>query len=234
MSLVGDGPATVLAIRPPESVALNKDAREGEHEVECSTLPPFEVGDAVGICDDRQYGWHGTHGVVQARNGTRVRLSVPLERALNTADNARAVRLFPAVHALDERDIEIRDLTIRGPENYRGPWWDFTYAAVHLVACRRVRGGELHGFGLAERRDRYSARQRRPGDAMPGPRLPRTRISPRYALRASVWSHNIAEGNGGDGFFFCARVHHTVCSDSVFSKNRQQRDRRGGERRRPP
>ena len=221
VSLVGDGPATVLAIRPPESVALNKDAREGDHEVECSALPPFEVGDAVGICDDRQYGWHGTHGVVQARNGSRVRLSVPLERALNTSDNARAVRLFPAVHALDERDIEIRDLTIRGPENYRGPWWDFTYAAVHLVACRRVRvvnctvsGWPSDGIGIQRGSDVQVMQCQAHGCRGHG-------FHPGTALRASVWSHNIAEGNGGDGFFFCARVHHTVCSDSVFSKNLQ-------------
>jgi parallel beta-helix repeat protein len=38
-------------------------------------------------------------------------------------------------------------------------------------------------------------------------------------LARSVWSHNIGKGNGGDGFFFCARVHHSVCSDSVFSEN---------------
>ena len=221
VSLVGDGPATVLTIRPPESVALNKDAREGEHEVECRTLPPFEVGDAIGICDDRQVGWHGTHGVVQARNGTRVRLNVPLERALKVVDNARAVRLFPAIYALDAVDLEIQGFAIRGPENVRGPWWDFTYAAVHLVGCQRVRvanctvlGWPSDGIGIQRGSDVQVTQCQAHGCRGHG-------FHPGTALRASVWSHNIAEGNGGDGFFFCARVHHTVCSDSVFSRNRQ-------------
>ncbi|SVD82433.1 uncharacterized protein METZ01_LOCUS435287, partial [marine metagenome] len=42
---------------------------------------------------------------------------------------------------------------------------------------------------------------------------------PGTGLVRSVWSHNIGKGNGGDGFFFCARVHHSTCSDSVFSEN---------------
>ncbi len=221
VSLAGDGPATVLAIRPPESVALETDAREGENEFKCRIRPPFRVGDAVGICDDRQSGWHGTHGIVQERNGSRVRLNVALERELKVAENARAVRLFPAIYALDEVDIEIQDLTIRGHGQYQGPWWDFTYAAVHLVGCRRVRvvnctvsDWASDGFGIQRGSDVQVMQCQAHGCRGHG-------FHPGTGLRASVWSHNIAEGNGGDGFFFCARVHHTVCSDSVFSRNGQ-------------
>ncbi len=221
VSLVGDGPATVLAIQPAETVALKNDAREDEYEFECDMLPPFEVGDAIGLCDDRQYGWHGTHGIVQERCGTRVRLNVPMERELKLAENARAVRLFPAIYALDAVDFEIQGLNIRGPEQYRGPWWDFTYAAVHLVGCRRVRvvnctvsGWPSDGFGIQRGSDVQVMQCQAHGCRGHG-------FHPGTGLRASVWSHNIAEDNGGDGFFFCARVHHTVCSDSVFSHNGQ-------------
>ncbi len=221
VSLVGDGPATVLAIGPPESVALEKDAHHGEYEFECLARPPFQAGDAVGLCDDRQTGWHGTHGVVRERSGTRVRIDVPMERDLKVADNARAVRLFPAIHARDVVDIEIQGLTIRGPEDYRGPWWDFTYAAVHLVGCRRVRvvnctvsDWPSDGIGIQRGSDVQVVQCQAHGCRGHG-------FHPGTALRASIWSHNIAEGNGGDGFFFCAKVHHTVCSDSVFSRNGQ-------------
>ncbi len=221
VSLVGDGPATVLAIRSAESVALKNDAREGEHEFECRTPPPFQAGDAVGLSDDRQTGWHGTHGIVLERCRTRVLLDVPLERELKVNENARAIRLFPAIYALDEADLEIRDLTIRGPGQYRGPWWDFTYAAVHLVGCRRVRvmnctarGWPSDGFGIQRGSDVQVTHCQAHGCRGHG-------FHPGTGLRASVWSHNIAEGNGGDGFFFCAKVHHTVCSDSVFSRNGQ-------------
>ena len=221
VSLAGDGPATVLAIRPPDSVPLKYDARKGEYAFECRAQPPFRTGDAVGLCDDRQTGWHGTHGVVRERSGARVRINGPVERDLKVADNARAVRLFPAIYALDEVDIEIQGLTIRGPGEYKGPWWDFTYAAVHLVGCRRVRvanctvsGWPSDGFGIQRGSDVQVTQCQAHGCKGHG-------FHPGTALRASIWSHNIAEGNGGDGFFFCARVHHTVCSNSVFSRNGQ-------------
>ena len=42
---------------------------------------------------------------------------------------------------------------------------------------------------------------------------------PGTSLARSVWSHNIATGNHGDGLYFCWRVHDSVCSDSVFTGN---------------
>ena len=43
VSLVGDGPATVLAIRPPESVALKNDARQGAVSYTHLTLPTKRI-----------------------------------------------------------------------------------------------------------------------------------------------------------------------------------------------
>lgn len=219
VSLVGDGPATVLAIRPLKVAVLAKNVRTGQRMLECRAVPRFRVGDGIGVKDDRQGGWWGTHGTVQKIEGKRMWLDAPFNKPLLTDRNARVVSLFPAIYALNEEDVEIRDLTLQGPDNYTGPWWDFTYAGMHLVGCQRVRilnctvkGWPSDGIGVQRGSDVQVAHCQAHGCRGHG-------FHPGTGLGRSVWSHNIGQGNGGDGFFFCARVHHSVCSDSVFSEN---------------
>ena len=219
VSLVGDGPATVLAIRPLQVAKLAQNVRKGQRVFECRGKPLLQVGDGIGVKDDRRGGWHGTHAVVQKIEGKRVWLDVPFYMGLSTADHARVVNLFPAIYALDEEDVEIRDLTLQGPDNYRGEWWDFTYAGMHLVGCRRVRilnctikNWPSDGIGVQRGSDVQVAQCQAHGCRGHG-------FHPGTGLARSVWSHNIGHKNGVDGFFFCARVHHSTCSDSAFSEN---------------
>ncbi len=221
VSLVGEGPATVLTIRMPSVVGLKRDLRKGRRVLECAERPPFEPGDEIGVSDDKRRGWHGTHGIVERVEGRRVWMSVPFNRGLTVDRQARAVGLFPAITAQGKADVEIRDLVIRGPAGYDGPWWDFTYAGIHLVGCERVRvinctvaGWPSDGIGVQRGYDAQVTQCQAHGCRGHG-------FHPGTGLGRSVWSHNIARGNGGDGFFFCAQVHHTVCSDSVFSENAQ-------------
>ena len=221
VSLVGDGPATILTIRAPRVVLLARDLRAGRHVLECRTRPPFKLGDEIGVCDEKRRGWWGTHGIVERIAGRRVWMSVPFNRGLKVEREAKAISLFPAVWSHSETDLEIRDLTVQGPTDYDGPWWDFTYSAIHLDDCERVRVSNCtvcawpsDGIGVQRGSDvqvtQCQAHRCRGHGFHPGTGLAR-----------SVWSHNMARGNRGDGFYFCARVHHTVCSDSVFSKNTQ-------------
>ncbi len=221
VSLIGDGPATVLRIRPLQVAYLSKDIRKGGRVLTCKTAPPFRVGEGIGVCDDKHRGWWGTHGEVERVVGNRVWMSVPFNRRLLVRDNARVVNLFPCIWAEGETDIEIRDLTIKGPDDYEGDWWDFTYSAVHIVGCERVRvlncsvfGWPSDGFGIQRGCDAQVAHCQAHGCRGHG-------FHPGTGLARSVWSHNIGKGNGGDGYYFCARVHHSVCSDSVFSENGQ-------------
>ena len=221
VSLVGEGPATVLTIRQPQVVWLTRDLRAGRRVIECRTPPPFQVGEEIGVCDDKRRGWWGTHGLVERIEGHRAWMSAPFNRALAVARKARAVSLFPAIWSRNEADIEIRDLTVRGPEGYDGPWWDFTYTGIHLDGCERVRvsnctvsGWPSDGIGVQRGCDVHVTGCQTHGCRGNG-------FHPGTGLGRSVWSHNIGRGNGGDGFYFCMRVHHTVCSDSVFSDNAQ-------------
>lgn len=221
VSLVGEGPATVLTVYKPRVVPLERDLRKGRRVLECSGCPPFKVGDEIGVSDEKRRGWWGTHGIVERIEGRRVWISAPFNRGLRVERQARAVSLFPAVWAQDEADIEVRDLTVRGPVDYDGPWWDFTYSGIHLVGCARVRvinctliEWPSDGIGMQRGCDAQVIQCQAHGCRGHG-------FHPGTGLGRSVWSHNIGRENGGDGFFFCARVHHTVCSNSVFSENMQ-------------
>ena len=219
LSLVGEGSATVLVIRPLREMPLQRDCRGGGRSFVCRGKPPYAVGDEVGLVDDKMRGWWGTHGIVKKIEDRRVHIDVPFNKTLKAALNAKAVNFFPAIWSHGEDDIEIRDLTIQGPEDYDGEWWNFTFSGIHLHNCRRVRVHNCtvrqwpsDGIGVQGGSDvqvaQCQAHDCRGHGFHPGTQLGR-----------SVWSHNIGRGNGADGLFFCARVHHSVCSDSVFSNN---------------
>lgn len=219
--LIGEGPATVLCIRPPKEIALAKSVRKGGRNLLFKKRVPIKVGEAIGVGDDRMRGWWGTHAVVEAVDGKTVRLDRPLNRSVAMDQAARAVNLFPAIWSENATDVEIRDLTIQGPEGYDGRWWDFTYAAVHFVNCERARIMGItvqwwpsDGIGVQRGTDvqviHCQAHHCRGHGYHPG-----------TGLGNSVWSHNIGRNNGGDGLYFCMRVHHSVCSDSVFEGNGQ-------------
>ena len=67
VSLVGDGPATVLAIRPLQVAKLAQNVRKGQRVFECRGKSRLQVGNGIGVKDDRRGGWHGTHGTWPGR-----------------------------------------------------------------------------------------------------------------------------------------------------------------------
>jgi len=219
VSLVGAGPATVLHISRLKVARLATAVRKGGRGLTLKGKVPYRVGQEIGISDEVLNGWWGTHGIVEAINGHRVRMSARFNRGLSVADDAKAVSLFPAVTGDGATDVDLANFTIRGPTGYKGKWWDFTYSAIHLVSCQRVRISNVtvfewpsDGIGVQRGADVQVSQCQSHGCRGHG-------FHPGTGLARSVWSHNIGKGNGGDGFFFCARVHHSTCSDSVFSEN---------------
>ncbi|HAA74507.1 TPA: hypothetical protein DCE37_05225 [Candidatus Latescibacteria bacterium] len=219
VSLVGDGPATVLYISPVKVAVLAKDVRKGGRVLTLKGKVPFVAGQEIGIRDDQRGGWWGTHGIVEQIDGRQITLSAKFNRALYAKDKATAISLFPAITAEDETDLSLSNFTIQGPRRYKGKWWDFTYSAIHLVLCRRARVMNVtvfdwpsDGIGVQRGADVQVSQCQAHSCAGHG-------FHPGTGLARSVWSQNIGVGNGGDGFFFCARVHHSTCSDSVFSEN---------------
>ncbi len=217
--LVGDGVATVLRVAPIQRVALAADVDVAARVVELAGDHSFRPGDAIGLTDQTNAGWWGTHATVSHVEGTTLRMDGEVTRALSTELDARAVNLFPAVQANDATDVEVTDLSIQGPEGYAGAWWDFTYSAVHIVGCQRSRVRNLNvsnwpsdGISIQRGSDAQVTACQAHGNTGHG-------FHPGTGLGQSIWSHNIAKGNGRDGLFFCMGVHHTVCSDNVFTEN---------------
>lgn len=219
VTLCGDGEATVLTAPPPRFVALASDAKAGSRSIVCRDEADIRPGDAVAVLDDERFMSHGTHATVQAASGKRVKLSVPIGRTLKVAANARAVLFAPAIFAREAAGFAVQSLTIQGPRGYRGPACDFTFSAIELVDCRRVRITDcsVHDWpsdgisvqGGCDVQVTQCQAHRCAGHGLhPGTNLGR-----------SVWSHNISTHNGGDGFFFCAGVHHTVCANNVLNFN---------------
>ena len=148
-------------------------------------------------------------------------LSARFNHALAVGDRARAVNLFAAITAEGQTDLQVADLSIVGPDARSSKWWDYTFSGVHFSSCRHVRIANV-------------TVSRWPSDGISVQRGSDVQVThcrvvdcrghgfhPGSGLGESIWSGNIAKGNGGDGFYFCARVHHCVCSDNVFSENGQ-------------
>ena len=221
VSLMGEGSASALVIRPLSAAPLSADSEKGSEILQFEKPPHFSQGDGIGVTDEKNRGWNGTHSVVKRVDGTRVWLEKPVWQSLSVEHKAKAVNLFPGIWSDGETDLEIHDLTIRGPEGYDGPWWDFTYSGIHLVKCERARISNCtvkdwpsDGYSVQRGRDVQVLGCQAHGCRGHG-------YHPGTGLGRSIWSNNIGKGNGGDGLYFCMGVHHSVCNGNVFSENRQ-------------
>ena len=226
VQLSGDGPATELTIVAPKRLSLVRDARKGTRSVHVRGRVPFAPGDAVALVDNPRQWWDGTHAVVKAVEGRLIRLNTPLVRGLKVKEDARIVSMFPGITTPGSgsarkptQDAVLRDLVLRGPNGSVPPYGDFTFSAVHLVHYCRSRVFNISvsdwpsdGIGVQGGRDVQVTHCQVSSCQGNGFHLGTT-------LERSVWSHNIATGNGGDGLFICWMVRDSVISDNVFTGN---------------
>lgn len=230
LSLVGDGPATQLTIGRPKALPLAQDARKGSRSIYVRGRVPFAPGDAIGLVDNRRQWWEGTHALVTSVTGGHIRLSEPLLHGLAVSREARVVGFFPAIttsgtgppsgpNRKRTDNVVVRDLAIHGEELTGETVWDFTYGALHLVICTglRVLGVDVFawpsdGISVQSGSDVHVAHCQVSFCRGNG-------LHPGTGLARSVWSHNTAIGNGGDGLFLCSFVHDSVFSNSVFTGN---------------
>ena len=54
--LIGEGPATVLCVRPLKEIALAKDVRKGGRTLTLKNRAQVKVGEAIGVGDDNMRG----------------------------------------------------------------------------------------------------------------------------------------------------------------------------------
>jgi len=232
VQLAGDGPTTQLTEPPPKALRLARDARKGSCRVYVRGRVPFALGDRVAVVDNKHQRGLGTHALVTDVEGRLVRLSEPLVQGIRVEQEARIVSVFPGITtpgtgtskgmpAKPVCDVVVRDLALHGANaSVAEPYRDFTLSAVHLVSCRRARVINVSivdwlsdGISIQGGADVQVMHCQVHGNSWNG-------FHPGGGLKRSIWSHNIGEGNGGDGLFVCWRVHDSVISDNVFAGNR--------------
>jgi len=220
VTLRGAGASTVL-IRPSERMTkLTAAAGAGDTQVQVEDASAFEVGADVSVYADRVHGWHSTTAYVQSIEGSTVTLHRGLNKPVDPAANAAMINYFPMITAEHKRSFAIRDLCIDGGMGRPNEGvQDFTWAAIHLRACRDCRVESCHVRNWPS--DGISVQGGR-GATISGNMVENCRghgMHPGTSLADSVWINNISRENGGDGLFFCMHVRHSVMTGNVLAEN---------------
>jgi parallel beta-helix repeat protein len=187
----------------------------------------FHAGDEVGIQDEDSVGWNIAHALVHGVRGNDILLDRRLPRTYNPDKGGSVVHGFMALTAQNASRIVIRDLVIDGrteetnPGQFTDTYLGFNFAAIHLVQVTdsRIEGCQVLGWPNSD----GIVLSRGGGIKVVNCLVQDCRghgYHPGGGVRDTVFTNNVAQGNGRDGLFFCARVQHVVVSNSVFTGNR--------------
>lgn len=221
VTLRGAGPGTVLRKAPEVLSALAADVPEKATQVEVQDAAGFEVGMEIGILDRAMRGWHITHAHITAVEGNRIEFHPPTHRSYEVARDGMVVSHFPAITASGQADFTIESLRIEGdlPRQPTTRTSDFTFAAVHIVNCRRLRlrdlfinGWPSDGIGVQGGSEAQVTDCIVQGCRGNG-------FHPGTSLVNAVFTGNIGRENEWDGLYFCMYVRHSTVSNNVFYRN---------------
>lgn len=231
ITLHGAGSTTILTRGKEVHAQLTASARKGQTRIEVESTTGFQVGDEVALCDDRMHGWYMAHGLVKNVEPGSITLAEPIESrnkegVFAIERNAIVVNYFPFICANrmydgdPVADVTIRDLTFDGNiDQNRGPWTDFTLAAIHFanVSDSRIRnctilGSVGDGIGVQGGQD----------NRVESCLIENCRghgLHPGTGLRGAVFDGNISRNNGGDGLYFCCLVVGIIVTNNLFHDN---------------
>jgi len=138
VTLRGAGPLTVITRRDPwHQQPLISSGKEGDKKIIVKDASQFIPGREIFIRSFKTGGWHSTHALITKINGNQISLDTPLFKAYTTDHNAVAVNFFPAIYAIDSKNVRIENLTVDGlrPTESTTACAAFTYVAdaVHFV-----------------------------------------------------------------------------------------------------
>ena len=219
----GEGDHSILTRRHPVFLTpLTRPGLTGETEIQVEDASSFVVGDAISVRSPESHGWWTTHTIVTKVSGKSITLMDELTHDYLPEEEALALNLFPALYAVDSRDIRIENLfidgEIRDEDRERIPV-EFTLSAIHFRAVSdcEVTGVHVRGY---------------PGDGISIQIGDNATISnclseynighgfhPGTGLSSGAWVNNVGRYNGWDGFFFCHRVRHSIISGNRLHDN---------------
>ena len=221
LTIRGSGASTILQCAGGATGTLARDCAVGDSEIELKAVCALRLGDEICLRDAEQNGWNCHKAIVLAVQGRRVRFAPASPRWFRVNQSAGVTHAFPAITADGTNDVTIESLRIVGPAASQPADvpFDFVNDAIHLVKCSRVRVRDVtvtrwpaDGIGVQGGSDNQvigcAVSDCRGHGFHPGTRL-----------KQSVFTGNVARGNGQDGLYFCELVRSCTVSNNVFAEN---------------
>ncbi len=224
VTLQGAGGSTIIRRGGQAESKLTDVARQGSSSVRVENAALFREGDEVGILDKESLGWNVGNALVKGVRDKEVLLDRRLPRSYDPAKGGRVVHCFPALLATGASRLLVKDLVLDGRiKDKGGPTGyelSFKMAAIHFIDATdsRIEGCQILGWasdGICLSRGGTNAVVRCLVQDCGG-----HGFHPGGGVRDSVFSDNVAHGNGRDGLYFCMNVRHVIVSNNVFAGNK--------------
>jgi hypothetical protein len=221
LTIRGSGASTILHHAGGAASGLARDCAVGDSDVELKDASGFRAGDEISLRDAEQLGWNCHKAIVTVVRGRRVQFSPASQKWFRVTQGATASNAFPALTADRQADVTIESLRIDGPAASQpaDASFDFVNDAIHLVGCSRVRVRDVtvnhwpaDGIGLQGGSNNQVIDCSAIGCWGHG-------FHPGTMLKHSVFTGNVARGNGQDGLYFCELVRSCTVSNNVFCEN---------------
>jgi len=232
LTIEGAGEQTVL--RKGKQVGSKLAARAGDQDrsLRVELAAGLQVGDEIGVFDQKTVGWEHQHAIIKQINGNELVINRRVGREFDPATGAAVINYFPAISGLKAANVVIKGLTIhgRGEDNpgpsliaaraeRTPPELGFTFAAINLIEANdshvencHVKEWPADGISL----------QRGSGNRVTNCVVERCRgegLHPGGGLSDSEFSDCIARSNLANGLFFCARVQRVAVKRNKFIGN---------------
>jgi parallel beta-helix repeat protein len=234
ITLRGSGDKTVLRkVKQLGSKLAAKVDAEGR-SVRVQSAAGFRAGDEIGIYDANTVGWLHAHAVVREVRGNELLLDRRVGRAFDPAGGAAVINYFPAITGRGMTRVVLKDLTIDGRSKDnpglatvssrakgRPPDLGFTFAAINLMEMTegRVEGCRVKGWPADGISLQIGSRNVVRHCVVENCRGPGFHAGGRET--DSEFSDNVARGNLGDGFYFCAWVTRVAVKNNKFTGNKE-------------
>src|SRR5262249_27472898 len=146
LTIEGAGEQTILRKSKQAGSKLVAPAGDQDRSLQIESTTGLQVGDEIGVFDQKTVGWEHQHAIIKQINGNELLINRRIGRAFDPAAGAAVVNYFPAMSGLKVANVIIREITIDGrSEENPGPSviaaraqrtppeLGFTFAAINLI-----------------------------------------------------------------------------------------------------
>ncbi|MCK4375127.1 MAG: right-handed parallel beta-helix repeat-containing protein, partial [Candidatus Brocadiae bacterium] len=218
VTVVGQGPETVLRKAPSVSSPLADWLGYGHYEVTVKEPDLFEPGMGVLIEDADAGGFYVTAATITAKDGNALFIDRMLNHDYHPARGGRIVSVFPLVCSEGVENVALRNLTLDGGND-----------AVYMNGCRgggvfllRTHAATIEGVEVLNYNGDAVSFQQCSDILVQNSHLHHNEgcgLHPGSGSVRYVMSHNHIHHNGGDGIFYCLRTTYSRCESNEIHDN---------------